>query len=80
MIKRNLIIIFRGKKVIERSDLQPLDMIDGVGTSSLHLSLMIGAEKQVSSSQIHMYVAIIYLFVIINITIFFGLYRFNLKI
>ena len=76
MIKRNLIIIFRGKKVIERSDLQPLDMIDGVGTSSLHLSLMIGAEKQVSSSQIHMYVAIICDYK----HNFFGFYRFNLKI
>ena len=42
------------KKVIERSDLQPPDMIDGLGTSFLLTSLMIGAEKQVSSSQIHM--------------------------
>ena len=43
------------KKVIERSDLQPPDMIDCLGASFLLTSLMIGTEKQVGSSQIHMY-------------------------
>ena len=42
------------KKVIERSDLQPPDMIDCLGTSFLLTSLMIGIEKQVAVKYICM--------------------------